>query len=298
MTVPTPPGEHPTIYEALADVMARVQAVGKDSRNQQQNFNFRGIDAVVNAVGPAFRECGVICIPVALEYESEHYTTKSGANMRSVTMRVSFRFYGPAGDFIEAITYGEAADAGDKAVSKAHSVAYRTALLQALCIPTDDPDPDSQAHERAEPRRQEGPPPVPIPKGWAEIQTLVKAGDNPEEAWELFQAFTRAASYHLFGKTDSTELEQAERDVIYQKAAGASVWLVSNVVSDGPFFFYDEDAQRKAWASVLEGGPALAIPDYAPPEPPLDPKLQEEADAIAAEVFAEADVTPEDAGES
>jgi hypothetical protein len=38
---------------------------------------------------------------------------------------------------------GEAADAGDKATSKAHSVAYRTCLLQALSIPTHEPDPDA-----------------------------------------------------------------------------------------------------------------------------------------------------------
>jgi len=36
-------------------------------------------------------------------------------------------------------------------VSKAHSVAYRTLLLQALCIPTDEPDPDAASHERAAP---------------------------------------------------------------------------------------------------------------------------------------------------
>ena len=35
-----------TISQALSAVMADVQKVGKDSRNQQQGFNFRGIDAV------------------------------------------------------------------------------------------------------------------------------------------------------------------------------------------------------------------------------------------------------------
>ena len=37
-----------TIYQALSAVMGDVQAVGKDGRNTQQGFNFRGIDAVVN----------------------------------------------------------------------------------------------------------------------------------------------------------------------------------------------------------------------------------------------------------
>jgi hypothetical protein len=44
---------------------------------------------------------------------------------------------------------GEAADAGDKSMSKAQSVAYRTFLLEALNVPTGQPDPDSESHERA-----------------------------------------------------------------------------------------------------------------------------------------------------
>ena len=41
-------------------------------------------------------------------------------------------------------------DAGDKATAKAMSVAFRTALLQSLCLPTDDIDPDAQSYERSE----------------------------------------------------------------------------------------------------------------------------------------------------
>jgi hypothetical protein len=289
-TEPAPTVEPVTVVEALAGVMERVQSISKASRNTTQNFNFRGIDAVMNAVGPAFRECGVICIPVRAEWSDERYETKSGTHMRGVTVTVTFRFYGPAGDYIEAQACGEAADAGDKAVPKAHSVAYRTLLLQALCIPTDEADPDASVHERAAPRRQEGPPPMPVPKGWAEIEKMIRGADNSEEAWLLFSAFVRAASYHLFGKTDSAELEKSEKDTLYRKAAGASVWLVENVENEGPFFFYDEAAQRRAWAAMLDGV-ALPIPDYVPPEPPLDPKAQEEAERIAAEVF-------EGAGES
>lgn len=133
--------EREGVLVALSRVMADVQAVSKDSRNTQQNYSFRGIDAVVNAVGPAFRAHGIVCVPFEVELvHDERYETKSGALMRNVTLRVTWRFHGPAGDWIDATSMGEAADAGDKAVPKAHSVAYRTVLLQALCIPTDDPD--------------------------------------------------------------------------------------------------------------------------------------------------------------
>ena len=52
-----------TIHQALSAVMGDVQAVGKTGRNESQGFSFRGIDAVVNAVGPALRDHGVIVTP-------------------------------------------------------------------------------------------------------------------------------------------------------------------------------------------------------------------------------------------
>jgi len=147
-----------TVHEAWASVMGDVQAIRKGERNAAQGFNFRGIDAVVNAVGPALRKHGATVVPTAESIETERYQTAKGGLMQGVICRVRFTVYGPEGDSFEGSAYGQAADSGDKAVSKAHSVAYRTFLLQALCVPTDDPEPDSQAHERApyrEPVRQD-----------------------------------------------------------------------------------------------------------------------------------------------
>lgn len=141
--------DHPTIYEALSAVMGEVQAVGKDGRNEQQNYMFRGVDAVVNAVGPALRSHGVIVVPELVAAEYRPYATKSGTQMMGCTVHVRYVFHGPKGDTITCSVMGESSDSGDKATPKAFSVAYRTALLQALCIPTDDPDPDLTSNERA-----------------------------------------------------------------------------------------------------------------------------------------------------
>jgi hypothetical protein len=167
--------DKPTIVVALSAVMDEVQAVRKADRNQSQNFNFRGIDAVVNAVGPALRKHGVVAVPVNVQPTFESYQSKQGASMRNCTVAITWRFYGPAGDFIEAQTLGEAADAGDKSVAKAHSVAYRILLLQALCIPTDEPDPDSSAHERAQPA-----PPDVRPRVRAEIKAA-----GAQRGWDI-----------------------------------------------------------------------------------------------------------------
>lgn len=148
----------PTVHEALSKVMGEVQAVKKGSKNQAQKFNFRGIDAVMNAVGPALRKHGVIIIPEDVDVHRSNGTTANGKPTAEVVVKVTYRVYGPAGDSIEGTVAAEAMDFGDKAVAKAMSVAYRTFLLQALTVPTDEPDPDSAAYERGAPQENRGAP--------------------------------------------------------------------------------------------------------------------------------------------
>jgi hypothetical protein len=130
--------------------MRDVGHVGKTGRNETQGFNFRGIDAVVNAVGPALREHGVVVVPNVKDYQ--YGTVEVGqrrSQMGHVRLLVEYTFIGPDNDRIVCCVAGESFDSGDKATAKAMSVAFRTALLQALCLPTDEPDPDSTSYERA-----------------------------------------------------------------------------------------------------------------------------------------------------
>lgn len=139
--------------QSIAGVLARVKSVGKDSRNAQQGFNFRGIDAVMNAVNPALKEVGGFIVPnVADKQTVEVGTTKNGATIFSVRLTVEFTWYGTDGSHISGMVPAEANDSADKATAKAMSVAYRTFLLQTLCLPTDDPDPD-EAYIEAHPAR-------------------------------------------------------------------------------------------------------------------------------------------------
>lgn len=139
----------PNIYTAFSAAMEEVQAVRKEGFNDSQRYNFRGIDQVVNAVGPIFRKHKIIPIPHHCAAEYRDVLTSTGKPTREVTVEATYRFYGPAGDLIEAVVPGESLDSGDKGTAKAMSVAYRIVLLQSLCIPTDDKDPDADSYERA-----------------------------------------------------------------------------------------------------------------------------------------------------
>lgn len=136
------------IYAELAGVMADLRAVGKGDFNQHQGFKFRGIDAVVNAVGPVLRDHRVIVFPILREREYVVLpAANSGKSMIVCRLVVTYRFATVDGSSIDTTVAAEAFDYGDKATPKAMSVAFRIALLQALALPTDEPDPDSNTYE-------------------------------------------------------------------------------------------------------------------------------------------------------
>lgn len=188
MTTPqnTPPTDPatiapaPAVHEAWARVMADVRAVGKDDRVKTgpAQFNFRGIDGVLNAVGPVLRKHGVYVAPIGVDVISTEYNpTKSGGKMKDVTISVTWRVTGPAGDTWTGVSLGEGSDSGDKAISKAHSVAYRTFLIQALALPTDEPDPDHTIYERAT---------EPAPKDWGPFLATAEAKTTEAELREIW----------------------------------------------------------------------------------------------------------------
>ena len=136
-----------SITEALAAVMNDVQAVAKKDRNEHQKFNFRGIDAVVNAVGPALRKHGVVVVPEVQDVAYEKVTTTNNKPATACRLVVSYTFH-KDDSYLSCTVAAEAWDHGDKAAPKAMSVAFRTALLQALALPTDEPDPDAHSYEQ------------------------------------------------------------------------------------------------------------------------------------------------------
>jgi hypothetical protein len=182
--VPAPPA----IYGAMLRAQRAVGAVAKASRNEQQGFNFRGIDAVVNSVGPALREAGVLVLPTVtrLDYDPVQVERRRGDRVdiqHSIQVRahVTYRFVAEDGSSVEVAVVGEAIDYGDKGVSKAMSVGLRIALLQTFSIPTDDPDPDTQVYERGRVER-------------GHVPSSVPAADRPKPPYPPHPDFAPAAA--------------------------------------------------------------------------------------------------------
>lgn len=133
--------------EAIRDVANHVGAVGKTGTNTSQNYKFRGVDAVINAVSPALRRHGLAIWPELISIEYDTSISKSGTQQQMARLIVKYHVQAIDGEPISGIVAAEAFDTGDKATAKAMSVAYRTFMIQLLCLPTDEPDPDESSYE-------------------------------------------------------------------------------------------------------------------------------------------------------
>lgn len=140
--------DKPNIHDALHAVMLDVREIAKTERNSFHKFMYRGVEQVMNAVGPAFRKHGIVPLPEVQTLESRDVMTKDGSVNREITVTVRYVLTGPAGDSVAIVVPGEARDAGASAVSKAMAVAQRIGYLQALAIPTVGADPESDHFER------------------------------------------------------------------------------------------------------------------------------------------------------
>jgi hypothetical protein len=201
------PTSAPYIYFALAAVMADCKSVAKRDRNEHQRFLFRGIDAVVNAVGPILREHGVIVVPQVRDVQYDVVQTTTGKPATACRILADYVFWAADGSSITATVAAEAWDSGDKAAPKAMSIAFRTALLQALALPTDDPEPDAQTYERKAPARPapDAPPAEPVPT--RKMSRTPKAAEPEPQPGDPMGAKTRGHLFALF-----TELGVTDRD--------------------------------------------------------------------------------------
>ena len=136
------------IYEAIASVMKKGYAVGKDKKNTQQNFMYRGIDDVMNTFQPLLADAGIFIVPEVLDQKREERQTAKGGNLIYSVLKVKYTFYAEDGSCVCATVIGEGMDSGDKASNKAMAVAMKYAMFQVFCIPTAEMvDPDSECHD-------------------------------------------------------------------------------------------------------------------------------------------------------
>jgi hypothetical protein len=129
-------GPEATIYDRLARILDELPAIGKDQTNTQQGFKYRGHDDVMAALNPLLAKHGVFLVPKTLRREPSVRTTNRGTALYEISLLVRFEFFGTQGDSVAAEVWGEGTDSGDKATSKALTMAFKSALAVVLAIST------------------------------------------------------------------------------------------------------------------------------------------------------------------
>lgn len=142
------------ITKSLCAITAEIGALGKNKKNQQQGYAFRGIDDLMNTLHPLFAKYSVIVVPEVLESIREERVTAKGTALLSAILKVRYHFTAMDGSEICATVIGEGMDTADKASNKAMAVAMKYAMFQVFCIPTEEmakADPDGYMPEASKP---------------------------------------------------------------------------------------------------------------------------------------------------
>jgi hypothetical protein len=207
----------PTIYQALAQVMRNVSAIAKLGRNTAQGFAFRGIDQVYDALHGPLAEAGVFIVPEIMSIERSEVATRNGGTMSHVVVTIKYHFIGPAGDEVVAVVAGEAADSGDKAISKAMSMAFKYAAFQVFSIPLGEKDADEQTHEFTGPRRAVAAARTEVPgnaertAGGASVKAvglLRRLGTASPENTEMVKNYLSARGYSKVDELDGKSVSE------------------------------------------------------------------------------------------
>lgn len=170
------------VYAALAKVMVRIPAIGKDANNVRSGYAARSIDAVMEALHPLLADEGLVVLPEVLSAEYDTYTNQKGTLLTNARLRVAYHFTAYDGSQATMVVAGEARDAADKATNKAMSAALKYGLLQCFLVPLegiDDADLDTIEATAELPRTAD-------PVVWAKRQVFELVGGKVGEAEALW----------------------------------------------------------------------------------------------------------------
>lgn len=132
---------HACVLAAMEEIANRGIAKMSSATLGGSTVRFRGIEIAMNEMSVVLIHSGITVTPEYSELTiQERAKADAGKFTRFATVKGSYTFEADDGSTVKATYYGEAMDSGDKAVIKAQSVAFRTALFQTFVVPTEAMD--------------------------------------------------------------------------------------------------------------------------------------------------------------
>ncbi len=201
------------IVRKLSEVMAEVDRIPKNGRNDFHKYDYATEADIVSAVRAAMAKRQLMLVPSVV---SKELRTDGKSPIVVLTVRFS-AMDGESGEVITFDVVGEGQDAGDKGSYKAMTGATKYALLKLFLIPTgDDPEederPSSRGNHQTQPRESAQPKAQPqqTQSGPAPYDQIVAAakefGKNEEWAKSIIKGTTQ--------KQSASQLVQADVEIV------------------------------------------------------------------------------------
>lgn len=188
------------IYKKIPVIMWKIGVIWKDRTNKIQNYQFRWIDDMYNALNQHLTDEKVFFTSEILSTEREERESKNGGTLIYSVITMKFTAYAEDWSNVSSTTVGESMDSGDKSMNKAMSTAYKYALMQIFCIPTED-DKDTE-NSSPEPKPKAKTQTVDTPTGATKIKYFSSNNETCPECWLINEG-------KKFTKKDWTEAEWA-----------------------------------------------------------------------------------------
>lgn len=171
----TPQNIHQAIH-AVKSALA-LHGIGKDRKNADQKYSFRGVEDVINALSELFVTHRINVVPRIVQVRSVERQTGNGKPMPASFVDAEFDLVSvDDGSLVTFKAPGEGADMSDKGTNKAMSAAFKYAMTLGFVIPTqgvlDEGDATTPGTEREQQREPERPQDKPqqTPSDWAHRQ--------------------------------------------------------------------------------------------------------------------------------
>lgn len=222
------------VYQAINAVCAELaeSGIAKNRRNEEGDYAYRGIEDVLKALAPLLARHKLCALPRVLEREA----VSGRGTDRLVVLRVAFDLVSAIDGSIHVIeSFGEAIDDSDKGTTKAMSAAYKTAMLQAFCIPVPQDDADASTPRLKRPRKSAAVNSAEPPEGWdswsAETKDIATSCESGEAIDRLLARRrsqlsalqrSRPELYAKVGEAIAERLAELERPRPANRAASRS----------------------------------------------------------------------------
>jgi len=144
----------------IAEVMQNVDYLQKDGRVAygSTRYSYLSEEKITSEMREAMLKAGLVIYPARMEVVNQQDVSTKTGQARVVNILITYRVQDvESEEFIEVQALGEGMDAGDKAVYKAMTGAFKYAQRQTFMIPTGD-DPDKVSSDELTSKGEQEPP--------------------------------------------------------------------------------------------------------------------------------------------